>query len=235
MAHLQTLRIALLGLSIFLASSGCGRVEFTDENPSCHCTEPDLTMETYTPTPVQLTDVSLPQDAIDQLVVSSVRTALEPMADGIAYLGVPVSAWFTMPNTGVSSGSAFDLLVVSSYPSGGWTIVDDAGAEAPSAGLYEIQFISLMDSSVDTTYLEVEVAMGVDALTAVRVGLIQGFRYGDNAAPAHIVGWIQTPILVPATDRIWFRAMNGTIQTPQAEVNPGDLHKIIIKKLGSLP
>jgi len=54
-------------------------------------------METYTPTPTQLTDVSLPQAGIDQVGVSTVRVGMEAEADGIAwankmlFLGSPLA------------------------------------------------------------------------------------------------------------------------------------------------
>lgn len=42
-------------------------------------------MEPYSPTPAPLpATISLPEDGIDQVVVSTVRTALEPIADAIA-------------------------------------------------------------------------------------------------------------------------------------------------------
>lgn len=238
MAHSTILLTALLGLSISLASSGCAGQTTYESTGDCAtlCADhyENLTMETYTPTPTKMVDVSLPQAGIDPIGVSTVRTGMEAIADGLAYEGQAASAWLSLSNTLTVVGDTFEMILKSSYPSGAWTMVaSDHGIEVPAPGLYRVDFVSLMDSADDTSYLEVEAEVGV-AVGSTAVGYFQGFRYGDNAAPAQVVGWIEVAIATPSTERLFFTALNGTSQTPQVESSVGRLHKILITRLGDL-
>lgn len=173
-------------------------------------------------------------DGSDPLTAASAEAFLQRLADRDANIAQAVSAWLSMGDVATALGDPFTLILKSSYPSGDWTMIGtDDGIEVPSAGLYRIDFVSLMDAADDTSYLEVEAEVGV-AVGATSVGFFQGFRYGDNAAPAQIVGWIKVAISDPATQRLFFSPVNGTTQTPQTETSVGRLHKILISRLGDI-
>lgn len=206
MAHLQTLQTALLGLSISLASSGCvGPDANYHDQPSDQIVSKTLTMETYTPTPVQMTDVSLPQDAIDQLVVSTVRTALEPMADGIAYLNqqeiatraatllasarfyLPAATYadndfvaFTVQDRTASADGYAEIVAVSATGGGNAITVNVGNASPRDVGWWRV--------SVDIS----EVDFGADIVTALELYQFDAAASADPLSGSIVARWDST-------------------------------------------
>lgn len=159
-------------------------------------------METYTPTPVQMTDVSLPQDAIDDLVVSTVRTALEPMADGIAFLNAQEAATrgatllgagrFYLPAATYANDDFYALTIQDStayadgYPlieanaiSGGGNsiVINVGGAAGRDVGWWRVS----MDIS--------EIDLGGDVVTSVEVYQFNRASTANPLAGAIVAEW----------------------------------------------
>lgn len=150
-------------------------------------------METYTPTPVEMTDVSLPQDAIDQLVVSTVRTALEPMADGIAFLNQ-------------EAGEIDDQLYSRYTGNGSVTINDNAGSPYLADEWYELTAEAL------TSAPYTQITVGANAGSAgshIQLGTGGGtavgwWRVSIDAQVTDITAGVGTPV------EVWL----GTTTTP---------------------
>lgn len=88
-------------------------------------------METYTPTPVEMTNISLPQAGVDPVGVSTVRTALQAEADGIAFLNERATALLAALRTGQATIS-IDNQAGSPYLVDEWYKLDlDIGTTAP--------------------------------------------------------------------------------------------------------
>lgn len=88
-------------------------------------------METYTPTPTQLIDVSLPQAGVDPVGVSTVRVGMEAAADGIAFNSLaqnrPVFRANFEKGAAISGGDFPPIDTGSSFGNGFTTLVVDSG------------------------------------------------------------------------------------------------------------
>lgn len=194
----------------------------------------------YNPTPGALpTTLDLPQDAVDALVVETVNTNTAILADAIKQQETVIRAWVTLNNVTKSIGAPFEVALVSSYPSGAWTVIDGLGIQVPEPGMYSVEVVAVLTRATgEGTSVGFAVGYGssmVGSFTIVGFGV--GFRYDDaEAMPAVCIGGVPTILVTtPATTRFVLLPTFNNL-TPETEPNaPGELHKFVITKIGELP
>ena len=194
----------------------------------------------YTPTPAPLpTTLELPQDAVDQLIVETVNTNTALLADAIKQQETLIRAWVTLDNIEKSIGSPFVVQLVSSYPSGDWLVIDNLGIQVPEPGMYEVSVISnILRATGEGSFVQIAVGYGASMVGSFTVvGYASGYRYdAADAAPAIVTGGIpQIPVTDPTTTRFVFLPGANNLTPTLETLDPGQLHKIVITKIGEVP
>lgn len=195
----------------------------------------------YNPTPGALpTTLDLPQDAVDALVVETVNTNTAILADAIKQQETVIRAWVTLDNVTKSIGAPFEVALVSSYPSGAWTVIDGLGIQVPEPGMYEVALVSTMQHEVsEGAFVQAAFGYGSSMVGSFTViGFASGYSYdATNAIPARVVGSVpHIPVTVPATTRFVLLPASAGDMTPVLETEqPGQLHQFVITKIGELP
>lgn len=195
----------------------------------------------YTPTPGALpTTLDLPQDAVDALIVETVNTNTAILADAVKQQETVIRAWVTLDNVTKSIGAPFVVELVSSYPSGAWTVVDNLGIQVPEPGMYEVALVSTMQHEVsEGAFVQVAFGYGSSMVGGFTViGFASGYSYdATNAIPARVVGSVpHIPVTDPATTRFVLLPASAGDMTPVLETEqPGQLHQFVITKIGELP
>lgn len=169
------------------------------------------------------------------------RTPVLPTtADGVAnreYVDLgeeSTIAHLTLQDLTITPGNKFTLELVASYSkdgSGGWTLVSGTDLQVPTPGLYRVTVVRLVaDGSPDGNDLKQEILCG-----AAQVGFSGGSRYGNTSDPVDCSGGCLIPILGDVTtQRISLRPLNGTNQSIAPEAAPGQLHCVMVERLGKL-
>lgn len=195
----------------------------------------------YTPTPGALpTTLDLPQDAVDALVVETVNANTAILADAVKQQETVIRAWVTLDNVTKSIGAPFEVTLVSSYPSGAWTVIDGLGIQVPEPGMYEVALVSTMQHEVsEGAFVQAAFGYGSSMVGSFTViGFASGYSYdATNAIPARVVGSVpHIPVTVPATTRFVLLPASAGDMTPVLETEqPGQLHQFVITKIGELP
>ncbi|HEY3494756.1 MAG TPA: hypothetical protein VGK73_08730 [Polyangiaceae bacterium] len=177
---------------------------------------------------------------VDAPVESDDVATKEYVDDAIADVQTLVRAWVTLDNVTKSIGAPFGVALVSSYPSGAWTVIDGLGIQVPEPGMYEVALVSTMQHEVsEGAFVQAAFGYGSSMVGSFTViGFASGYSYdATNAIPARVVGSVpHIPVTVPATTRFVLLPASAGDMTPVLETEqPGQLHQFVITKIGELP
>jgi hypothetical protein len=236
MEHFRHLLSALLVLCIF---PGCDTYVISPCTSDADCERYMSTPYTPTPAPLPAT-LDLPEDGVEAVQVETVNTNTSALADAIKQQETVIRAWVTLDNITKSIGAPFVVELVSSYPSGAWTVVDSLGIQVPEPGMYEVALVSTMQHETgEGSFVQVAFGYGASMVGSFTViGFASGYSYdATNAIPARVVGSVpHIPVTTPATTRFVLLPASAGDMTPVVETEqPGQLHQFVITKIGELP
>lgn len=192
-------------------------------------------MQNYTPTPAPLpATISLPQDAFDDVVVSTLRTSTEPIADAVAFRQAAriCFAYMTEAMSPVANDDPMPIALSASFPSGAWAIATNQ-ITVPVTGVYRV---SLKCEATNGT-------AGVNAIANFRimvgaageVAWATGDRYtAANTDPFLAIGQGTVVITDTAAHYIWVKNTSGNYANVSGDGSSQDamINPLIIEYVG---
>lgn len=194
-------------------------------------------MQNYTPTPAPLgATISLPQDAIDNVIVSTVRTAIEPMADAIAWRQAArvCFAYIQQSGSPVADNAHMPLALSSSYPSGTWLISSNE-IQVPAPGVYKVSLKCAATTAANTGVPQ-SANFRLMAGASYDFAWATGERWSSTITDSFLtVGWGTVVIGTPASEKIWVKNTCGAAANVVSGGGSGDavLNPLVIEYMGA--
>ncbi len=217
--------LALLALCTLAACEG---QTYEQTSGQCCYDQPGyIEMQDYTPVPTPLTgDLSLPQDAIDDVVVGTVNPTFQQLADGVAFNTLARVARYSFDAGVVANGAIMPIHLEWEYPNG-WGVTANE-VTFPYTGAYSLsaQAFTLVGSATDG----VRGVANIEIL-GVQIGEVDGIRWGTDTAKSTVITGITSFIITDvSTQKLSFTnqsSVNLTLGGSEPLRNP-----IVVTYLG---